>query len=44
VMGYGHELCQHRSAEDGVVGGADVCDLKRQVLRTEVLLCAEGDR
>jgi hypothetical protein len=44
VMGYGHELGQHGSAKDGVIGGAEVRDLKRQVLRTEVLLCAKGDR
>jgi hypothetical protein len=44
VMGYGHELSQHRSAKDGMVGGAEVRDLERQVLRTEVLLCAKGDR
>jgi hypothetical protein len=27
-----------------VVRGAEVHDLKRQVLHAEVLLCAEGDR
>jgi hypothetical protein len=29
VMRFGHELGQHRSAEDGVVGGAEVRDLER---------------
>jgi hypothetical protein len=40
---YGHELGQHRSAEDGVVGGAEVRNHKSQVLRMEVLMCVEGD-
>jgi hypothetical protein len=45
-MRYGHELRLHRSTEDGMVGGAEVRDLERQVqvLCTEVLLCTEGDR
>jgi hypothetical protein len=43
-MGYGHELSQHRSTKDGMVGGAEVHDLERQVLYTEVIFCAEGDR
>jgi hypothetical protein len=42
VMRYGHELGQHRSTKDGVVG-AEVRDLERQVLCAEVLLCVEGD-
>jgi hypothetical protein len=42
-MRYGHELGQHRSAKDGVVGGAEVRDLEGQIFHTEVLLCAEGD-
>jgi hypothetical protein len=29
VMRYGHDLGQHRSAEDGVIRGAEVRDLKR---------------
>jgi hypothetical protein len=29
VMRFGHELGQHRSAEDGVVGGAEVRVLER---------------
>jgi hypothetical protein len=29
MMRYGHELGEHRSAEDGVVRGAEVHDLKR---------------
>jgi hypothetical protein len=28
MMRYGHELGQHRSGEDGVVGGAEVRSLK----------------
>jgi hypothetical protein len=44
VMRYGHEVGEHRSSEDGMVGGAKVHDLDRQVLRAKVLLCAEGDR
>jgi hypothetical protein len=44
MMRYGHELGNHRSAEDGVVRGAEVRDLERQVLCAEVLHCAEGDR
>jgi hypothetical protein len=43
VMRYGHELGQHRSTEDGMIAGAEVRDLERQVLRVEVLLCAESD-
>jgi hypothetical protein len=42
-MRYGHELGQHWTAEDGMVGGAEVHDLEGQVLRVEVLLCTEGD-
>jgi hypothetical protein len=44
VLRYGHEFVQHRSDEDGLVRGAEVCNLKREVLCAEVLLCAEGDR
>jgi hypothetical protein len=44
VMRYVHELGKHRSPEDGVVRGAEVRDLERQVLRAEVLLCTKGDR
>jgi hypothetical protein len=44
VMRDGHELGQHRSTEDGMVGGAEVRDLERQVLRAEVVLFAKGDR
>jgi hypothetical protein len=29
VMRYGYELGKHRSAEDGVIGGAKIRDLKR---------------
>jgi hypothetical protein len=43
VMRYGHELGEHRSPEDGVVGGVEVRDLEHQVLCAEILLCAEGD-
>jgi hypothetical protein len=39
-----HELGEHRSPEDGMVRGVEVPDLERQVLRAEVLLCAESDR
>jgi hypothetical protein len=28
VMRYGHELGEHRSPEDGMVGGAEVRDLE----------------
>jgi hypothetical protein len=28
VMGYGHELGEHRSPEDGVLRGAEIRDLK----------------
>jgi hypothetical protein len=42
-MRYDHELGEHRSPEDGVVGGAEVRDLEREVLCAEILLCAEGD-
>jgi hypothetical protein len=44
MMRYSHELGEHRSAEDGMVRGAEVRDLKCLVLRAELLLCAEGDR
>jgi hypothetical protein len=44
VMRDGHELGQHRSTEDGIVGGAEVRDLAHQVLRAEVVLFAESDR
>jgi hypothetical protein len=44
VMRYGHELGQHRSAEDDVVRGAELCNFKCYVLRAEVLLCSKGDR
>jgi hypothetical protein len=43
-MRYGHELGEHRPTEDGMVRGAEVRDLERQVLCAEVLLYAEGDR
>jgi hypothetical protein len=42
-MGYGHKLGEHRSTEDGVVRGAEVRDLKHQVLCAEVFVCAKGD-
>jgi hypothetical protein len=44
VMWDGHELGQHRSTEDGMVGGVEICDLIRQVLRAEVVLFAESHR
>jgi hypothetical protein len=43
VMRYGHELGEHRLPKDGVIRGAELRDLERQVLRAKVLLCAKGD-
>jgi hypothetical protein len=44
MMRHGHKLGEHRSAEDGVVRGAEVCDREHQLLCAEIFLCAEGDR
>jgi hypothetical protein len=44
VMRYGHELGEHRSSEDSMIGRAEVRDLECQVFCVEVLLCAKGDR
>jgi hypothetical protein len=43
VVRDGHKLGQHRSAEDGVVGGSEVCDLEHWVHREEVVFFNERD-
>jgi hypothetical protein len=44
VVGYGHELGEHRSSEDSVVRRAKVRDVECQVFCAEILLCAKGDQ
>jgi hypothetical protein len=43
VVWDGHEFGQHRSTEDGMVGGAEARDLERQVLRAKAILFVESD-
>jgi hypothetical protein len=39
VVWYGHELGQHTSTKDGMVGGAEVRDLERHVFSESFPLC-----